>query len=163
MTKRKPVCLSDFGADYQRVSTPTYTRPVFEPKQLRFIVRAVRRYLKDHPKIKAVAGCGNSGVPLCGAVAFSTELGLITVRKASEREHQDHGGQMVTGYCGPGEYLILEDCISTGNTIRHIVRSIRKAVPSLKCHGALLYRTCGSDMPDDLGNTLKVEHIPGAA
>jgi adenine/guanine phosphoribosyltransferase-like PRPP-binding protein len=146
------------------ISSPYHTRGVFEPKKLRYAVRQVKAFLKLHPEITALAGCGNSGVPICAAVSYATGLPYITVRKASEREHEGHGGTTVTGYSGSGKYLIIDDVVDSGSTVRRIITKIREvSTYTLQPYGVLCYNYAWKkEILDDIGNTITIESIPGA-
>jgi hypothetical protein len=101
---------------------PSYTRAVFDRDEFPHLVERFAGFIAKHPAITALAACGNSGVPLAAALAYKLGLGLIVVRKPHEQ--LTHDGKPVTGYAGPGKFLVVDDCIDSGDTVRHIVQSI---------------------------------------
>jgi orotate phosphoribosyltransferase len=109
------------------IQAPTYYSRVFDPQAFPKVVAAfvdkVRELAAHDPSIKAIAACGNSGVPVAAAASCLTGLSLIVVRKANEP--LTHSGSRVTGYIGEGRYIIVDDLIDSGGTLRNIDESIR--------------------------------------
>jgi hypothetical protein len=134
------------------VRSAAYLQDVFDPAKYPKLVRQVKQRvteLKVALKFDAIAFRGNSGAALAYPVCAALKLPMICVRKG-ESSH----GQPVEAATNVAirKYLIVDDLISTGDTIRAIVDAITKAgTPSIpggysawqgplpKCAGILLW------------------------
>ena len=119
----KPEIIPDYSADFL---TPTKLR-----KAVQKCVRIIR---KRKLKFDAIAFRGLSGAVVAPMVALALKKTLIAVRK--NRSH----GIKVCGDLGAQSYLIIDDFISSGETVRKIVTSIERAsLDEPTCVGAVLY------------------------
>jgi adenine/guanine phosphoribosyltransferase-like PRPP-binding protein len=110
------------------VNAPEHTRDVFVTPSFRRIVDIVTRKLKEVDKLHrfdAIAGCGNSGLPLLGALSYRLGIPMITVRKAGEKTVAVN--QTVTGAIDVKSYVLVDDLISSGGTIKRMVKEIADA------------------------------------
>lgn len=89
----------------------------------------------------AIAFCGMSGAVLAPSVAQALGKTLLLVRKSSEVRHSSY---TVEGDCGANTYVILDDLICTGETVRHIQRQIQTA----QCVGIYTYASLFSNWMD---------------
>jgi hypothetical protein len=89
-------------------------------------VSSALRALKKRVKFEAIAFRGSSGAAL--AYPYSLKFGtpLIHVRKSWERR-ESHCSHIVEGFYEVKRYIILDDAISSGNTIRTIVDEIKNS------------------------------------
>lgn len=122
---------------------PGYTGAVFETDRFQGLVDRLGIYLmalnKETP-FDVVAGTGNSGALLCAALSYKLGIPLITVRK----EVESHcSGMTVTGHYLDSRYLIIDDLISSGKTMKRVVNEINRASSytgrTSKCVGIVLY------------------------
>jgi hypothetical protein len=107
------------------------------PKFKRTIKRAVpkiRKFRKSHP-FDAIAFCGFSGGPIAGILSHRLSIPLIAVRKKGEKYH----GCNPIGLTGADRYIIIDDLIASGDTIRWIKASIAKWSPNSKLVGIALF------------------------
>ena len=119
----KPRIINDYSAYFL---TPTKLR-----KAVQKCVRIIR---KRKLKFDAIAFRGLSGAVVAPMVALALKKTLIAVRK--NRSH----GIKVCGDLGAQSYLIIDDFISSGETVRKIVTSIERAsLDEPTCVGAVLY------------------------
>lgn len=137
--------------DKDRYHSPGHTRAIFGGG-FRDLVRRVSEDIVTYfgeERITAVAGCGNSGVPIASAVAITLDLDLIVVRKQTDNMAADWAS--ANGPVVGGRYVILDDLISSGNTVRHIREAISqtarrrsggKVAPSVPV-GIYLYHVTG--------------------
>lgn len=88
-------------------------------KARRAIAQAVKRLDKIH--FDAIAFTGHSGSLIAPAVAYEMGKGLIVVKK-----NLGHSSYRVEGAVFAAKYVILDDFISSGDTIRRIARTLRK-------------------------------------
>jgi adenine/guanine phosphoribosyltransferase-like PRPP-binding protein len=117
-----------------------YLHEVFDPHELRKVIDRIKKRLEDEKlSYDAIAFRGTSGA----AVAFplSAELGkpLIHVRKSL-----GHSKLKVEGYYGAKTYIIVDDFVESGKTLRVIKNSIIRAYRGAMVHipvcvGIILY------------------------
>ncbi len=121
-----------------------YLSAVFTPVRLKRLItntcNAVRK-LKRKLKFDAIAFTGLSGAGVAFAVSARTGIPLMCVRKARASNH----GMRIEGTARKvSSYLILDDLISTGETIDRMIKTINKeaydASERPKCVGILLWR-----------------------
>lgn len=137
---------------------PGHTRKVFDHKQFRRLVEACDSRITELRKdmeINALAASGNSGLPLLGALSFYTGLPMLAVRKTADTQNDTvfigdtwdlrTRTRMVNGtFSTFTRYLIVDDLIDSGRTIRRIIDNIETEAKGLSietpcCVGILLY------------------------
>jgi len=96
-----------------------------------------------HYEFDAIAFRGLSGALFAPTVAMLMDKSLLAVRK----DEQSHSFRMVEGDHAAGRYVILDDFISSGETVRNIVEEIHNVMPWAQCIGILqyLWKTPSSD------------------
>lgn len=111
---------------------PMHTSKVFNPnkftKTVKTLVKEIWKIRKEGHQIDLLAGCGNSGAPIVGALSVLTGIPFFIVRKESRADHDD---RPANGFVpeGGGKYLIIDDLISSGTTVRRIIKGIRECRP----------------------------------
>ena len=114
------------------------------------LLKTVQRLQVSLPKAMKETGAdtvvvtGKSGIALAFALQMVMDFNLVVVRKPGEGSH----GAPVEGRSGNDmfNYIILDDFISTGNTLHRVITSLteyatyRGAIPP-KCVGALMYKS----------------------
>ena len=124
----KPRIIPDYSADFL---TPTKLR--------RAVQKCVRIIRKRKLKFDAIAFRGLSGAVVAPMVALALKKTMIAVRKSNSH------GIKVCGDLGAQSYLIIDDFISSGVTIRKIVTGIdRASLNEPACVGIVLYARCTS-------------------
>lgn len=88
------------------------------------IPKAVKeiRALKKELDFDAIAFTGSSGAALAFPLSYLLKLPLIHVRKGNS--HYFSG--QIEGTISSKKYLIVDDFIDRGNTIRRIIRNIKR-------------------------------------
>jgi len=136
-----------------------YLENVFDYVDMRKTVSSVARkikILKNSIKIDAVAFTGNSGAGIAYPLFFKTGIPLICVRKDKENSHGKHVES--TNFTKKHiSYIILDDLICNGDTVRTIVRDIDSyyyGISDIKfeCTGILLYLDAKSDYFPNINN-----------
>lgn len=116
----------------------SWLRSMVDPAERRKVVELTRVRLCDLPAFDAIAFTGLSGSVIAGAVALAMDKYLYCVRKSKENRHSDY---VVEGPSTGLRYIILDDFISTGSTIRRIVEMVQAHTDnSAKCVGAYMWR-----------------------
>lgn len=136
-----------------RLWAPSHTQQVFDPRSFKKLVTNTAKalgILGKTLKFNCLAATGNSGNLLAGALSYKLGLPLLIVRKSGDECHDD---LKVNGF-RPDEavrYLIIDDLVSSGATVRRIMEQIEKAgqreradetyrfAPVPECAGVLLY------------------------
>ena len=99
---------------------------------------------------EAIAFCGLSGSVISPLIAKRHECYLIGVRKKSDECHSDFVVEAPYELSHGSEYIIVDDQIDTGNTIKRIIHSIRRNARNEKSNGGI--------MPTCSGIFLYLEH-----
>lgn len=112
-----------------------YYTPVVDARRrieaVDYLVTRLKREAFD-----SIAVRGTSGVSLGAVTAYMLNKGLCIVRKPNENRHSDYD---IEGPIGD-RYVIVDDFISTGETVKTIVASL-KEVSSAECVGVICYAT----------------------
>jgi adenine/guanine phosphoribosyltransferase-like PRPP-binding protein len=96
----------------------------------------IKDFKKKHP-FNAIAFTGTSGAAIAYPLSFLLKVPLICVRKSSK---DNHYGSLVEGYTSAKRYLIVDDFIETGRTIKKITQAIdRETDKQSKLVGIFLY------------------------
>jgi hypothetical protein len=128
-----------------------YLEEILSVSELKRIVIGLKALLPDGCDFIACRGL--SGTAVAFPLGFITGLPVVVVRK---RNDYHHSCAVVEG--DPlGDYVIVDDCVETGTTVRTIVREIGDIAPAAQCLGLLLYsQCCYNDYNDYLKLTQKI-------
>lgn len=106
---------------------PDWLKPIHDPRELRRVINLVVAEigkLDRRPQFLAVRG--TSGTAIGGAVSLVSDLPLVVVRKEDDNSHAKHYGT-VQGMRGTGGlYIIVDDLVDSGTTVREIVAAIKR-------------------------------------
>lgn len=101
----------------------------------RIIIKAVCDLRKISDTFDSIACCGTSGLMVVPQVAELLNKNIVLVRKKTDKCYSDF---IIEGV-SPFRYIILDDLICSGNTVRHIKYSIREEYSRAKCVGLYCY------------------------
>lgn len=143
-----------------------YKHDIFEPDRLVKRAREIAEYLAEWQidtgeRIEALAVRGSSGLGMGTPVSMLTGIPLIYVRKDGER-NATHG----TPIEGSAKrmlstYMVFDDTIASGNTVKRIVEDIHERFPTLIPQGIFLFNHAEYNGAVTIGNrTLEVFPIP---
>ena len=125
------------------------------------IVSKLVKYL-ENKNFDAIAFRGNSGALVAIPVAHMMDKNLLLVRKGGS-----HSSSKVEGAFpdGPANYIIIDDHIDTGKTMKTIINKIYQFNPAYKCVGIFLYANDSDDywIPNDwnwLKDKISKNNIP---
>jgi orotate phosphoribosyltransferase-like protein len=92
----------------------------------------------------SIAFCGMSGALIAPIIAYRTGKNIILVRKAKDDSHSCFSIEASSTRCK--KYVIIDDLIATGSTIKHIIRkmSSHNTFEKSVCVGVILYNGRGS-------------------
>jgi hypothetical protein len=132
MDPTKPFCTPVAG-----YVSPNHTSQIFNAWEFQTLVDKIAERMvllhNKHP-FDAIAGSGNSGQPLLGALSYKTGIPIISVRKSKD---SNHDSSLANGYLNARTYLIIDDLIDTGTTIKRIISSIRTEQQTQRTYGTV--------------------------
>ena len=112
----------------------------------------------------SIVCCGTSGLLVAPQIAEILDKPIVVVRKDIDPDgfpqkcYSDFGVEGVV----PNRYIIVDDFICTGNTIRYIMDSISEDSPSSRCYGVYCYMNeeCFyKGIPDELEADLGIKYL----
>lgn len=126
----------------------SYLRSVYEDGLFkRTVDKAIEeaKVLFDKHQFDTIAFSGMSGAAMAYVLAYQMNLQLICVRKGTDGSHFhrawpfNQNGHVCEGNLDTKRYLIVDDFITSGNTLSYIVGSLLKEAPGAKCVAILMY------------------------
>jgi len=130
--------LEDFRktGDNRIISGSAHTCRVLNHKtRNRIIVSAVCRLRKLDDTYDSIACSGTSGLMVVPQIAEILNKEIIIVRKHNEISYSPFHIEGVM----PNRYIVIDDLVCSGTTIKHITRSIKEEYPRSKCIGVYCY------------------------
>lgn len=112
-------------------------------KLIKRLIKKIQAFKKKIP-FDAIAFTGTSGAAAAYAVSYELKIPLICVRK----KDNNHCGLPIEGAVTAKSYIILDDFIDQGKTIKKIISTIKKCRKNNKSPdnnpvGIILYNDCG--------------------
>lgn len=119
--------------------TSDYLHRALDPHDRKKSVQAAMERLSEVPGLEAIAVRGFSGTIVGSIVAHEMGLPMFIVRKPKEDEphHSDAAVEGPLHWSPLARYVIVDDFVASGNTLRAIVRGVGNRGHLL---GAYLYR-----------------------
>ncbi len=115
-----------------------YLRAPLNPRKLDKFLKAAKEVLKACD-FDAIAFRGMSGALVAPLLAHKLHKTLIMVRKEND---STHAMRLVEGDRAAERYLIVDDFMSSGNTVRMIAQCIHSWMNGeAKCAGVMLYHS----------------------
>ena len=101
--------------------------------------KVLRKFRRKVP-FEAIAFTGTSGAALAYPLSYLLGVPLICVRKSTR---DNHFGYKIEGCMTADTYIIVDDFIESGSTIKKIRKSVESEIEDTKCVGIYLYHpTC---------------------
>lgn len=145
-----------------------YLSKVFNPTSLKILAdRCIERcvaIMLSNP-FDAIAFTGISGASMAYILSYNLGVPLICVRKKNDdshytRSHYGHIKGRLEGNITAKSYLIVDDWIESGDTVKRIGATIREFNPQAKCAGMLAYQGSSWNPKANVGTWDKPEIIP---
>jgi adenine/guanine phosphoribosyltransferase-like PRPP-binding protein len=132
--------------------TPNYVHTYYltnaiQVGKLRERLKRVAELLAD-VEFDAVAFRGMSGCLFAAPLALLMDKTLIGVRKEDELPNC-HSVHIVEGDRGAHRYIIIDDCVSSGRTVREMRMAIRKFAPHAVFVGVAVYDSVRFDTEEN--------------
>lgn len=115
----------------------------------KIIIKAVCDLRKISDEFDSIACCGSSGLMVVPQVAELLNKNIVLVRKEQEKRYSNFAIEGIA----PFRYIILDDLICSGNTVRHIKRTIKDEHPRSKCIGLYCYLPKECVYSDDISGS----------
>src|SRR5574337_120294 len=129
-----------------------YLRTIFDPELFPLTIQKTLekcQALKKEYDFDSIAFCGISGAAMAFVIAHQMNLPLVCVRKKGESSHYVSqgftNGRLCEGNIGTRKYIIVDDVISSGNTVNYIMDSIEKDCDNAKCMAMVMYAAHGEN------------------
>lgn len=117
-----------------------------EPKRLKRIVDNLKKRLKGLD-FQAIACSGVSGLIVAGPLCYELDKYPIIVRKEKD---DCHSSKKVEGVDGVFNYIILDDLICSGHTMKMICEKMVENRPKAKLVKIVIYNDSANYCPDDI-------------
>lgn len=128
-------------ADGKIIQGSSYTSIVLNHKERhKIIIKAFCNLKRITDDFDSIACCGTSGLLVAPQVAELLDKHIVVIRKRRSSE-PCYSPYRVEGVM-PFRYVILDDLICSGETVRYIKKNIHDEIPRAKCVGVYCY------MPD---------------
>lgn len=137
-----------------------YLDAPLDKNELREIIFDLKQKLKNI-NFDAIAFCGNSGALVAPILAYELNKYILLVRKQAESCHSLYDVEGLYPGKKKYKYIILDDQIESGWTVKTIYKQINKYSSNLICAGIVLYLD-GDSHPKSfkLGNkSVKIHRI----
>ena len=121
-------------SDGKYIQGASHTSIILNHKFRNMIVMEAVKRLRDYGFDTLVAS-GTSGLIVVPQVAEILNKHILVVRKPDEKCYSE----FTTEGVAPNRYVILDDLICSGSTVKHIKRTIRREYPFAKCVGIYCY------------------------
>lgn len=113
---------------------PVYSRPEFLGAAVKVVSKEVLKIRPD-----AIAFSGSSGCAIAFPVASKIKIPMIHIRKDRGHHYEAYEGALDVS-----SYVILDDFVETGRTIKRIIEGVKTKSPSAKLLAAIFYLSDGS-------------------
>lgn len=120
-----------------------YLKTVFEPELFQATVAKTLMAAKDlkiETDFDTIACSGVSGYAMAFVLAHAMGTPVLCVRKENDGSHyRGYRASGLEGNFAARRYLIVDDFISSGNTVNYIIKTINQELPLADCAAILLY------------------------
>ena len=123
-------------ADGKYIQGASHTCRVLNHKSRnKIIIKAICDLRKIKDSFDTIACCGVSGLMVVPQIAEILDKHILVVRKKGEKCYSDFLMEGVAPY----RYIIVDDLVCSGNTIRRIKNTIYEDNPRASCVGVYCY------------------------
>ena len=134
-----------------KISCAPHLTTMLNPARAKYTAKQVVKMIKARGlQFDAIACRGVSSLLISPIVAMRLNKSLIVVRKGEKT----HSAYKVEGDHGAKRYLIIDDFIDSGDTIREIAKDIFDVNKDAQCVGFIAYRRLSFK---DSGNSFETE------
>lgn len=117
-----------------RIECAAHLERGLDPVLRRLTIENLLRILK-HFDFDAIAFRGLSGALIVPTIAMMMDKTLLVVRKGE----LSHSSRMVEGDYNARRYVIVDDLVASGQTVKTILQEIHNVIPDAHCIGMIEY------------------------
>lgn len=128
--------------DYRKTTDGQYIQGCGHTSQVlnhknrnKIIIKAVCDLRKSDVGFDSICCSGTSGLLVVPQIAEILDKHIVVVRKKDERSYSNFDIEGVAPY----RYIIIDDLVCSGNTIKHIQKTIKREHPRAICMGVYCY------------------------
>jgi adenine/guanine phosphoribosyltransferase-like PRPP-binding protein len=122
-------------ADGKYIQGCEHTCQVLNHKNRNKVIITAVCDLRKVESFDSIVCCGISGLLVAPQIAEILNKHLVVVRKENDKCYSDFGIEGVAPY----RYIIIDDLICSGKTVRHIKNTIKDEHPRAICVGVYCY------------------------
>ena len=115
----------------------------------KIIIKAICDLRKIADTFDSIACCGVSGLMVVPQIAELLNKNIVLVRKSEEKRYSEFWVEGVS----PFRYIIVDDLICSGNTVKWIKQAISEDNPKTVCTGLYCY------LPDECAYTVETAKL----
>lgn len=115
----------------------------------KIIIKAVCDLRKIKDNFDSIVCCGISGLMVVPQIAELLDKHIVVIRKPDEKCYSEFPMEGVT----PFRYVIVDDLVCSGSTIKHIKNTIYEDCPKARCVGVYCY------IPDECAYTAETAKL----
>ena len=104
-------------------------------KRNSFINKAIINLESITNEFDTIACCGTSGLLVVAKIAELLDKNILIIRKKNESKYSPFLYEGVI----PEKYIIIDDLICSGNTVKHILNTIKNESPNSICIGVYVF------------------------
>jgi orotate phosphoribosyltransferase-like protein len=101
----------------------------------KIIDEAINSLSKISHQFDTIVCCGTSGLLVVPQICESLRKNILVVRKKKEQRYSPFAYEGAV----PKNYIIVDDLICSGSTIKHILNTIEEDCDSAKCLGVYIF------------------------
>lgn len=113
------------------------------------IIKTVCDLRKISNQFDSIVCCGISGLMVVPQIAELLDKHIVVIRKHNEKCYSEFPMEGVT----PFRYVVVDDLVCSGSTIKHIINTIHDDCPRARCIGVYCY------MPEECAYTEKTAKL----
>jgi len=123
------------------IDTEYLSKVYYNDRFIRTIKKSLARVKEFQKSVKfdAIAFTGTSGAALAYILSYTLKKPLICVRKRDN----SHSSMNIEGCVSAKSYIIVDDFIDSGRTVKNIMNKIGKRMPEAKPVAIFLYDDWG--------------------
>jgi orotate phosphoribosyltransferase len=112
-----------------------HTTMLLNPKIRNKIIFQCVNHLKDFKEFDSIACCGISGLLVVPQISEILKKNMVVIRKKNDKRYSPFQYEGAV----PKKYIIVDDLICSGDTIRHILDTIKQDCPRSQCLGVYCF------------------------
>ena len=130
--------------DQKRVIQSSYLNVIYKVDEYTKVVDDAVKIAMDvrcQHMFDTIAFSGHSGSAIAYPLSYRMGIPLICVRKSGENSHfVKENPKLLEGHMTTKKYVIVDDFISSGDTVRRMLKTIKDNLPNAECVGMIMFK-----------------------